>query len=112
MQHSDKLWQTDISNGSSDSYLAGVRRLKFGQRIEDESKGWKTSQVFEVIYKGKTTTWMKNPAIGIIKELNPLRLELPWLPTQYEQSLLRTGEFPARVSYCSQVYSHCIPKVS
>ncbi len=38
----------------------------------------------EVISEGKTATWMKNIAIPIIKELDPLRNELPLVPSLYD----------------------------
>jgi hypothetical protein len=46
-------------------------------------KRLKKIQVVEVISKGKTTTWMKTITIPIIKELNPIRQELPLVPNQY-----------------------------
>ncbi len=50
-------------------------------------KGLKKNQVVEVISKGRITTWMKNPTIGITNELKPRRSRLLMVPRQYDTFL-------------------------
>ncbi len=44
----------------------------------------KKNKMVEVIHKGRTTTWMTNIAIPIIKELNPLRKEWSMVQPLYD----------------------------
>ncbi len=44
----------------------------------------KKNKMVKVIFNGRTTTWMTNVTIPIIKELNPLRTELQLVPPLYD----------------------------
>ncbi len=70
MQHSDELLPPKASDGSNDD-LNLVKRVKKNKMVE-------------VIYKGKTTTWMQNIVMPILQELNPRVTDWSLVPPIYD----------------------------